>query len=95
MYARVELEVQAGEDAVVVPRTAVHATGEHAYVFVSEQGGALVAREVTTGIVAGQDIEILEGLTEGETIVASANFLIDAESSMGSAIGSMPGMEME
>jgi RND family efflux transporter MFP subunit len=95
MYARIELEVGTGAAALVVPRTAVHATGEHAYVFVSEPGGALVAREVTTGIIAGQDIQVLGGLAEGETVVASANFLIDAESSMRSAIGSMPGMEME
>lgn len=95
MYAEVELTVPAGSPALVVPRTAVHATGERSYVFVRESDGALAAREVTTGLVAGSRIEILAGLTEGESVVSSANFLIDAESSMGAAIGSMPGMEME
>lgn len=95
MYAQVELSVPGGAPALVVPRTAVHATGERSYVFVREPGGSLVAREITTGLVAGSRIEILAGLTEGESVVSSANFLIDAESSMGAAIGSMPGMEME
>ena len=94
MYAEVELTVPAGGPSLVVPRTAVHATGERSYVFVRGSEGALAAREVTTGLVAGSRIEILAGLTEGEAVVSSANFLIDAESSMGAAIGSMPGMEM-
>jgi Cu(I)/Ag(I) efflux system membrane fusion protein len=95
MYAEVELEVAAGEKRLVVPRGAVHATGERAWVFLQTAEGTLVAREVTTGLVAGGDIEILAGLEEGDSVVASANFLIDAESSMGSAIDAMPGMDME
>jgi Cu(I)/Ag(I) efflux system membrane fusion protein len=95
MYAEVELEVSAGEPRLVVPRGAVHATGERSWVFLQTSEGTLVAREVTTGRVAGSDIEILAGLEEGDSIVASANFLIDAESSMGSAIDAMPGMDME
>ncbi len=94
MYAQVELTVPAGAPALVVPRTAVHATGERSYVFVREPDGSLAARAITTGLVAGPRIEVLGGLTEGDSVVSSANFLIDAESSMGSAIGSMQGMEM-
>lgn len=94
MYARIELEAGSVE-ALVVPRTAVHATGARSYVFVSGEEGVLTAREVTTGLVSGQEIEILDGLEEGERLVSSANFLIDAESSMGSAIRAMPGMEMD
>lgn len=95
MYAQVALQVPAGEPRLVVPREAVHATGERAWVFVRGPDETLIAREVETGLVAGREIEILSGLTEGETVVSSANFLIDAESSMGGAIEAMPGMEME
>lgn len=95
MYVRVALEVPSGDPRLVVPRDAVHATGERAWVFVKDPDGTLIAREVETGLVAGREIEILSGLEEGESVVASANFLIDAESSMGSAIEAMPGMEME
>ncbi len=95
MYANIGLESPAREEALVVPRSAVHATGEHAYVFVRGADDVLSAREVTTGLVSGKEIEILRGVEEGEQVVSSANFLIDAESSMGSAIQAMPGMEME
>ncbi len=95
MYANIGLESPAREEALVVPRSAVHATGEHAYVFVREADDMLSAREVTTGLASGHEIEILRGVEEGEQIVSSANFLIDAESSMGSAIQAMPGMEMD
>ncbi|HET9582379.1 MAG TPA: efflux RND transporter periplasmic adaptor subunit [Gemmatimonadota bacterium] len=94
MYARVALEVPS-ELRLVLPREAVHATGERAWVFVRGPDEMLVAREVETGLVTGREIEVLSGLEAGETVVASANFLIDAESSMGSAIEAMPGMEME
>jgi Cu(I)/Ag(I) efflux system membrane fusion protein len=94
MYAKVELTVLGSEPRLVVPREAVHATGERSYVFARLPDGMLAAREVTTGLVAGRKIEILAGLAEGESVVASANFLIDAESSMGSAIEAMPGMDM-
>lgn len=95
MYARVALEVPSGEPRLVLPREAVHATGERAWVFVRGPDEMLIAREVKTGLVTGREIEVLSGLEAGETVVASANFLIDAESSMGSAIEAMPGMEME
>lgn len=95
MYANIGLASPAREEALVVPRSAVHATGEHAYVFVRGADDVLSAREVTTGLVSGNEIEILRGVEEGEQVVSSANFLIDAESSMGSAIQAMPGMEME
>lgn len=95
MYAEVELEIPSGGTRLVVPRGAVHATGERSWVFLQTSEGTLVAREVTTGLVAGGEIEILAGLEEGDSVVASANFLIDAESSMGSAIDAMPGMDME
>ncbi len=95
MYAEVELEIPSGGARLVVPRGAIHATGERSWVFLQTSEGTLVAREVTTGLVAGGEIEILAGLEEGDSVVASANFLIDAESSMGSAIDAMPGMDME
>ncbi len=95
MYAEVELEIPSGGARLVVPRGAIHATGERSWVFLQTSEGTLVAREVTTGLVAGGEIEILAGIEEGDSVVASANFLIDAESSMGSAIDAMPGMDME
>jgi Cu(I)/Ag(I) efflux system membrane fusion protein len=94
MYARVELETATGRESVMIPRTAVHSTGTRSLVFVRQADGALVHREVTLGLISGDEVEVRSGLAAGETVVSSANFLIDAESNMGASMGSMPGMEM-
>jgi len=88
MYASLELSPETDRSALMIPRDAVHHTGERALVFVPDASGALAPREIVTGLTAGGDVEVLAGLVEGERVVASANFLIDAESSMGrSAVG--------
>lgn len=94
MYARLALDASSTRDALLVPRNAIHFTGKRALAFVRHTDGTLMPHEVTTGFASGELIEILAGLDEGMQVVSSANFLIDAESNMGSALGSMPGMEM-
>ena len=91
MFATIYLDAPL-RDAITVPSSAVIATGERNLVFVREEG-MLVPRSVVTGVRAGDRIEILEGLTVGETIVRSANFLVDAESRLGTTGTSMPGMQ--
>lgn len=85
------------EPVVNIPRSAVLVTGRRALIFVRDSAGTLVPREVTLGRGTDDRIEILSGLREGETVVASATFLVDAESNLGSALGgmaNMPGMEI-
>ncbi|HSM37601.1 MAG TPA: efflux RND transporter periplasmic adaptor subunit [Longimicrobiales bacterium] len=91
MYAKLELESDADRAALVIPRSAVHFTGERSMVFVRAEDGLLSPREITTGLIAGGDIEVLAGLAEGEVVVSSANFLIDAEANMGSSMATMNG----
>ena len=93
MYAHLELRAGNERNALLIPRSAVLNTGARALVFVRDLDGMLVPREVTTGFISGDDVEILAGLTAGETVVTSANFLIDAESNLSSSMTSMPGME--
>jgi Cu(I)/Ag(I) efflux system membrane fusion protein len=93
MYARIQLSAGEMRDALVIPRAAVHYTGERALVFLREADGTLRPREITTGLVSGDEIEVVAGLIEGDVVVSSANFLIDAESNMGSSMQSMPGMD--
>ncbi len=87
MYARVTLQSSERREALLIPRSAVHFTGERSMVFVRGPDGALLPRTITTGLVAGNEIEVLAGLEEGEVVVSSANFLIDAESNMGGSTG--------
>ncbi|NIQ58574.1 MAG: efflux RND transporter periplasmic adaptor subunit [Gammaproteobacteria bacterium] len=93
MYANIDLEVEGHHQGLAVPRTAVLHTGERAVVFVRHADGRLVPHEVTTGLVAGTEIEILDGLQEGQRVVSSASFLIDAESNLGASMADMEAME--
>ena len=93
MYATIYFDVQLGPDALVVPMQAVVVTGERNIVFARDAGGTLTPREVVLGARAGDRVQVLSGLANGETIVAAANFLVDAESRLGSTGGAMPGMQ--
>lgn len=97
MYATLVISGVERPRVLTVPRTAVLSTGERSLVFVREASGALAPREVAVGVSTNDRIEILRGLAEGETVVASATFLVDAESNLGKALGgmgNMPGMDM-
>ena len=54
--------------------------------------GTFVPREVVLGAQAGDRVEIVRGLDVGDRIVASANFLVDAESRLSGGMTAMPGM---
>jgi Cu(I)/Ag(I) efflux system membrane fusion protein len=92
MFATIFFDVRVADDALTVPMEAVVVTGERNLVFSRDADGMLEAREVVLGARAGERIVILSGLSDGERIVGSANFLVDAESRLGGARG-MPGMQ--
>ena len=65
--------------------------------FVKLGSGKLQPREVKVGTANGDRIAVMAGLAPGDTVVASATFLVDAESNLSSltgGMGNMPGMEM-
>ena len=90
MYGNVELHVPAGE-RVAVPETAVLDSGRRQVVFVASTDGQLVPRDVKLGSRFDDYVEVLEGLSPGERVVTSANFLVDSESKL-QAAESMMGM---
>jgi Cu(I)/Ag(I) efflux system membrane fusion protein len=92
MFATVYVDVPLG-DALMVPTGAVLVTGERNLVFVRDADGTLSPREVTLGGRSAHQVEVLRGLEAGETIVVSANFLVDAESQLGGGVEGMPGMQ--
>jgi len=81
---------QVAEDTLVVPLEAVIDTGVRKVVFVALGGGRFEAREVRLG-VEGKDsqYQVLEGLSEGEEIVLSAQFMLDSESRLREAVQKM------
>ena len=66
--------------ALTVPRDAVVDTGQRQHVFVVEHPGHYVPRTVKLGTTLADRVEVIEGLTVGESVVASGVFLIDSES---------------
>jgi Cu(I)/Ag(I) efflux system membrane fusion protein len=92
MFATLHLIAPEPAPTLVVPRGAVLSTGERSIVFVRLADGRLEPRLVTVGLADETQVQILRGLNRGDVVVASATFLVDAESNLGSAIGSMGGM---
>src|SRR5207302_8094215 len=85
MYANVELGMEMGE-GLVIPVSAVMPTGTRNVVFVDKGEGKLEPRIVQLGGELGDYYEVKDGVSEGERVVASANFLIDAESKVQGAL---------
>jgi Cu(I)/Ag(I) efflux system membrane fusion protein len=84
MFAQVVVQTGAGEDALVVPREALIRTGSQNRVVLALGGGRFKSVEVETGRLGREFAEILAGLEAGDTVVSSAQFLLDSESSKSS-----------
>lgn len=85
MYVNAELAMKMGE-GLTVPVSAVMPTGTRSVVFLNKGGGKLEPRIVQLGSKYGDRYEVQSGLREHESVVASANFLIDAESKVQGAL---------
>src|SRR5947209_942317 len=85
MYVNAELEMDMGT-ALTIPVSAVMPTGARSIVFVDKKEGKLEPRIVQLGTKYGDIYEVQSGLQENERVVASANFLIDAESKVQGAL---------
>ena len=96
-YVTVIIHVAGGHE-LAVPREAVIDTGTSRYVIVALDDGYFAPRPIEAGEPVDDFYPVLAGLTEGERIVTSAQFLIDSETNLQSAMQamsvSMPGMDM-
>ncbi|HEV8659846.1 MAG TPA: efflux RND transporter periplasmic adaptor subunit [Thermoanaerobaculia bacterium] len=88
MFADVILQEPIGA-VVAVPDEAVLQTGTRSVVFVARGNGAFEPREVRTGAHVEGFWEIRSGVQAGESVVAQANFLVDSESRLKSAMEQM------
>ena len=78
MYTEVSLEADLGH-RLSVPEEAIIVAGKNRVVFVDLGGGRLKPVWIKTGHYAQGYVEVLEGLSLGDTLVTSSNFLIAAE----------------
>ena len=86
MYATVEIAAPVGAAVVSVPDSAVLDSGARQVVLLDRGDGRFEPRQVKIGQKAGGFVEIREGVAAGEKVVVGANFLIDAESNLRSAL---------
>ena len=90
MFADVVLRSSLGK-GLVVPESAIVNAGDRQLVFVDRADGQLEPREVhAAGKVEG-GMQVRHGLTEGDRVVTSANFLLDSESSLRATLAAMSG----
>jgi Cu(I)/Ag(I) efflux system membrane fusion protein len=86
LYVDAEIETGSPQPVLAVPESAVLDTGSRQAVFVEKGQGRFEPRDVKLGHRGGGYVEVREGISEGEPIVVSANFLIDAESNLKAAL---------
>ena len=86
MYVDAEIDTGSGEPVLSVPESAVMDTGSRQAVFVDKGQGRFEPREVKLGHRGSGYVEVRQGIADGEPVVVSANFLIDAESNLKAAL---------
>lgn len=89
MYAQVEIEAGVGNQVVAVPESSVIDTGERQIVFLDKGEGKFEPVDVTIGVRGEDVVEITKGVAAGDRVVVSANFLLDAESNLNTALSAM------
>lgn len=86
MFVNVSLRNYIGR-VLTVPASAIFHSGSRNLVFISKGDGNFEPREVSLGQRAGDDYIVLKGMKQGESLVTSANFLIDSEAQLQAAAG--------
>jgi Cu(I)/Ag(I) efflux system membrane fusion protein len=81
MFAEISINSTATPPTLLIPSEALIRTGSSDRVVRAFGNGQFHSVEVRTGRISGQQIEILDGLLEGQSIVSSGQFLLDSESS--------------
>lgn len=90
MYANIYLKSKLEEQSLLIPQEAVIDSGVRKVVFIAKDKGKFEPREVELGLeVNDSRYQVLKGLTEGEKVVVSAQFMLDSESRLREAIQKM------
>ena len=91
MYVNVTVRTSGAVDAVMVPSEAILHSGTRTVVVVARGGGVFEPREVVLGTESAGMQEVASGLSEGEMIVVSSQFLIDSDANLRAAISQLLG----
>lgn len=86
MYVNVNISAPLGRQ-LVIPASGVLQSGTRQIAFIDRGQGTLEPREIETGLRLDDSVVVLKGLKPGDRIVSSANFLVDSEAQLQSAMG--------
>ena len=89
MFARIRIFGAPVHDAIHIPQQALIRGGTVDRVVLAEGDGRFRSKAVVAGIESGDRVQILSGLSTGETVVSSGQFLIDSESNIDAEIARM------
>ena len=81
MFADARLEIPSAA-ALTVPKSAVIDTGSRRVVYVETSPNTFSARDVKLGEASGDRVAVLDGLKEGERVVATSNFFVDSQAQL-------------
>jgi Cu(I)/Ag(I) efflux system membrane fusion protein len=82
MYAQVTIFDDAQQDILIIPREALIETGDRSSVIKSLGDGLFMPVDVVAGFRSDGEVEIKSGLSEGDLVVTSGQFLIDSEANL-------------
>ncbi|MEH6569802.1 MAG: efflux RND transporter periplasmic adaptor subunit [Halioglobus sp.] len=89
MFSEVTIHSQQKLDQVVVPAEAVVRSGAYNQIFVVKKPGVIEPRKVTLGIESSGFVAVTDGVSEGESVVVSSQFMVDSESKLREATAKM------
>jgi Cu(I)/Ag(I) efflux system membrane fusion protein len=89
MFADITISTDRQEDAIVIPAEAVVRSGDRTQAFVVREPGKFEPRDIQTGIESRGFVTVLSGISAGEKVVTSAQFLVDSESKLREATAKM------
>jgi len=89
MFAEVSIQSDTLENVVVIPAESIIRSGNKTQVFVVREPGKFEPRMVELGLESGGKVAVLKGVSVGEEVVSSAQFLIDSESKLREATTKM------
>jgi Cu(I)/Ag(I) efflux system membrane fusion protein len=81
MYAEVIIADAEGRSVLTVPKSAVQNVGNHQVVYLAapDDPAKFTEREIRVGRSMGNRLEVLSGVTAGESLVSQGSFFIRAE----------------
>jgi Cu(I)/Ag(I) efflux system membrane fusion protein len=89
MYAEVTIYGGPRRDILVIPREALIRTGREERVILTLGEGRFAPRKVVSGMESGDYVEVIAGLSAGDRVVTSGQFLIDSEASLKASLRRM------